>query len=65
MDEAISFVKARPRPIAVHVFTKRKDVEKKASTIQAGSVVFNDMIVQVGRLSDVSLFPAYIRSFVR
>ena len=47
MDEAMSFVKARPRPIAVYVFTKNKDFERKASTIQAGSVVFNDLIVQV------------------
>lgn len=47
MDDAVNFVKARPKPLAVYVFTNNKDFQRKAAVaIQTGSIVFNDSVVQ-------------------
>ncbi|MCO5568096.1 hypothetical protein L7F22_021792 [Adiantum nelumboides] len=47
MDSAIEFVKTRPSPLAVYIFTKSKSHHEKAvGTIQAGSVVINEVALQ-------------------
>ena len=38
MDEAMNFVKARPRPIAVYVFTKNKDFERKGENFEISHI---------------------------
>lgn len=48
VDEAISFVTARPRPLALYLFTESKDTERRVldRTI-AGSVCLNHLVYQV------------------
>jgi aldehyde dehydrogenase (NAD+) len=42
VDEAIEFVRARPKPLALYAFAKSKDVKQQiADRVPAGGVVFN------------------------
>lgn len=46
LDEALAFVRNRPKPLALYVFTNRKSVQKKIVTaISAGGVTINDSIM--------------------
>ena len=47
IDDAISFIKARPRPLALYLFTGSGDTEKKVlSRTHAGSVCINHVLYQ-------------------
>jgi aldehyde dehydrogenase (NAD+) len=47
IDEAIEFVKARPRPLALYLFTGSEDTERKVLTrTHAGSVCINHVLYQ-------------------
>ena len=53
LDEAIAFINARPKPLALYVFTTRSRVrEAVIARTSSGSVCVNDVVVQVG-LSDL------------
>jgi aldehyde dehydrogenase (NAD+) len=42
IDEAIGFVRARPKPLALYAFTGSKDIQRRiADQVPAGGVVFN------------------------
>ena len=42
IDEAITFVRARPKPLALYAFTSSKDLQRRiADQVPAGGVVFN------------------------
>jgi aldehyde dehydrogenase (NAD+) len=42
IDEAIGFVRARPKPLALYAFTGSRDIQKRiADQVPAGGVVFN------------------------
>ena len=42
VDEAIEFVRARPKPLALYAFTRSKDLRQRiADRVPAGGVVFN------------------------
>src|SRR5690606_611828 len=52
IDEAISFVKARPRPLALYLFTESDATERKVLTqTHAGSVCINHVLYQVSSTS--------------
>lgn len=47
IDDAISFIKARPRPLALYLFTSSDDTERKVLTrTHAGSVCINHVLYQ-------------------
>ncbi|KAG9458568.1 hypothetical protein H6P81_003076 [Aristolochia fimbriata] len=47
IDESIDFINARPRPLAMYVFTKDESLKKKVvAETSSGSVTFNDAIIQ-------------------
>jgi aldehyde dehydrogenase (NAD+) len=47
IDEAISFIKARPRPLALYLFTSSGDTERKVlDQTHAGSVCINHLVYQ-------------------
>jgi len=41
IDDAVSFVNARPKPLALYVFTSSKDVREKLIAVPAGGTVVN------------------------
>jgi aldehyde dehydrogenase (NAD+) len=42
IDDAVAFVRARPKPLALYAFTKSKEVRQRiADDVPAGGVVFN------------------------
>ena len=41
MDEAMQFVRDRPKPLALYAFTKSKDLQRRIADVPAGGVVFN------------------------
>jgi len=48
LDEAITFVNSRPKPLAAYLFTKTKDVrEKVIKQVPAGGMLVNHMAFQV------------------
>jgi aldehyde dehydrogenase (NAD+) len=48
VDEAIRFVNARPKPLALYAFTGSKDVRRRiADQVPAGGVVFNHIAMHV------------------
>ena len=48
IDDAIDFVNARPRPLALYVFTESKDTERRVLTrTTSGSVCVNHLVYQV------------------
>jgi aldehyde dehydrogenase (NAD+) len=47
IEEAIAFVKARPRPLALYLFTESEATERKVLTqTHAGSVCINHVLYQ-------------------
>ncbi|RMG66844.1 MAG: aldehyde dehydrogenase family protein [Bacteroidetes bacterium] len=53
LEEAIRFINARPKPLALYVFTTRSRVRQAViERTSSGSVCVNDLVVQVG-LSDL------------
>ena len=47
IDDAITFVKARPRPLALYLFSSSKDTERKIlDRTHAGSVCINHLVYQ-------------------
>ncbi|MEZ5202922.1 MAG: aldehyde dehydrogenase family protein [Acidimicrobiales bacterium] len=52
IDDAIAFVKARPRPLALYLFTESDAIERKVLTqTHAGSVCINHVLYQVSSTS--------------
>jgi aldehyde dehydrogenase (NAD+) len=48
LDEAITFVNSRPKPLAAYLFTKTKDVrEKVIKEVPAGGMIVNHLAFQV------------------
>jgi len=48
LDEAIDFVRSRPEPLALYLFTSSRDVEKKVlDTCSFGGGCINDTVVQL------------------
>jgi len=48
LDEAITFVNSRPKPLAAYLFTKTKDVrERVISQVSAGGMLVNHLAFQV------------------
>ncbi|OQC11527.1 MAG: Aldehyde dehydrogenase [Tenericutes bacterium ADurb.Bin087] len=48
LDEAIDFINARPKPLALYLFTKSKAIIKKVlSKTTSGSAAINDAVVQL------------------
>ena len=48
LDEAIDFVRARPRPLALYLFTSRRDVEDRVlDTCSFGGGCINDTIIHL------------------
>jgi aldehyde dehydrogenase (NAD+) len=48
LDEAITFVNSRPKPLAAYLFTKAKDVrEKVIKEVPAGGMIVNHLAFQV------------------
>jgi aldehyde dehydrogenase (NAD+) len=48
LDEAIEFIKEKPHPLALYLFTKSKSVQKKVlNNCQFGGGCINDTIMQV------------------
>ncbi|PON89185.1 Aldehyde dehydrogenase NAD(P)-dependent [Trema orientale] len=53
IEESVEFIKLRPKPLALYVFTKSKTLERRIiSETCSGSVTINDAIIQV--LFDIS-----------
>ncbi|KAL2497681.1 Aldehyde dehydrogenase family 3 member F1 [Abeliophyllum distichum] len=47
VEESIEFINARPKPLAIYVFTKNKTFkEKLLQETSSGSVIFNDTMIQ-------------------
>ncbi|KAL5567140.1 hypothetical protein UlMin_030304 [Ulmus minor] len=47
IEESMEFIKSRPKPLAIYVFTRSKTLERRIlSETSSGSVTFNDAIVQ-------------------
>lgn len=52
VDEAIEFVNSRPKPLALYVFTKNKDVERKViDRTSSGGVTVNHIMMHVGNVN--------------
>ena len=48
IDDSIPFIKSRPKPLALYVFTKDQTLQRRMiSETSSGSVTFNDAILQV------------------
>lgn len=46
LDEAFAFVRSRPRPLVLHLFTRDRRLQQRVTgTISAGTVLINDAIV--------------------
>jgi acyl-CoA reductase-like NAD-dependent aldehyde dehydrogenase len=46
LDQALAFVRSRPRPLQLHVFTKDRRIQERViGTMSAGTVLVNDAIV--------------------
>jgi aldehyde dehydrogenase (NAD+) len=46
LDEALAFIRSRPKPLVLHLFTRNRSVEKRIiRTVSSGSVIVNDAIV--------------------
>jgi acyl-CoA reductase-like NAD-dependent aldehyde dehydrogenase len=46
LDQALAFVRSRPRPLQLHLFTKDRALQERVTgTMSAGTVVVNDAIV--------------------
>jgi aldehyde dehydrogenase (NAD+) len=49
LEEAIAFVSARPKPLALYVFSKNKAVQQRVlQSTSSGGVCVNDTVLQVG-----------------
>lgn len=49
LDDAIAFVCDRPKPLALYIFSRNKDVQQKVlSETSSGNACVNDTIMQVG-----------------
>ncbi|NII10676.1 coniferyl aldehyde dehydrogenase [Oleiagrimonas sp. C23AA] len=52
LDEAIDYIRARPHPLALYVFTSRRDsLERVLSTCSAGGVTVNDTLFHIAQHS--------------
>lgn len=48
LDEAIAFVKARPKPLACYLFSARRDVQKRVlATLSFGGGCINDTVIHL------------------
>lgn len=48
IEDSIRFIRSRPKPLALYVFTKNKTLERRMiSETSSGSLTFNDAILQV------------------
>ena len=48
IQESIEFINSRPKPLAIYAFTKDEALKKRiVSETSSGSVVFNDIMIQV------------------
>jgi aldehyde dehydrogenase (NAD+) len=46
LDEALAFIRSRPKPLVFHLFTRDRDLQKRLiNNVSAGSVIVNDAIV--------------------
>lgn len=46
IEEALAFIRARPKPLALYLFTKNRSLQRRSiRDISSGSVVINDVIV--------------------
>lgn len=49
LDEAISFINARPKPLALYLFSKNKQIQKQIiQEVSFGGSCFNDTIMHIG-----------------
>ncbi|XP_004486968.1 aldehyde dehydrogenase family 3 member F1-like [Cicer arietinum] len=47
IEDGIKFIKSKPKPLAIYVFTKSKTLQRRmVSETSSGSIVFNDAIIQ-------------------
>ncbi|QCD88404.1 aldehyde dehydrogenase [Vigna unguiculata] len=47
IEDSIRFIRSRPKPLAIYVFTKNKTLERRMiSETSSGSITFNDAILQ-------------------
>jgi aldehyde dehydrogenase (NAD+) len=52
LDEAIAFIKARPKPLSLYIFSNQKHIQKKLlQETSSGSVAINDTVMQFGVLT--------------
>lgn len=64
IEDCIDFIKSKPKPLAVYVFTNNDGLkDKMESEISAGSIVFNDAIIQVS--SSVTIIFVYVSDLIR
>lgn len=48
IDDSIEFINSRPKPLALYAFTKNDNFQKRlVSETSSGSIMFNDVILQV------------------
>lgn len=48
IEESIKFIRSRPKPLALYIFTKNQTLQRRMiSETSSGSVTFNDAILQV------------------
>ena len=46
IEEALAFIRARPKPLALYLFTKNRSLQRRSiRDISSGSVVINDLMV--------------------
>jgi acyl-CoA reductase-like NAD-dependent aldehyde dehydrogenase len=46
LEEALAFIRSRPKPLVLHLFTRNRSLQKRLiSSVSAGSVIVNDALV--------------------
>lgn len=58
IQESIEFINSRPKPLAIYAFTKDEEFRQRIlSETSSGSVIFNDVLIQVLHLFFSKCFP--------
>ena len=66
IQESVDFIKSRPKPLALYVFTTDETLKRLVmAETSSGSITFNDAIIQVFSLILISSTPLHVLPTVK